>query len=91
MKYATRRLLDSVWTLAYEVVDGEIVIDEHSRDLDIGYEKEHELPQYRLLEDDYRIVEAVCFRQYTSEMLGLASYGDFIDVSNPKYVFDYNK
>ena len=91
MKYATRNLLGTIWTLAYEEKDGLIVIYQHTRDLEIGYKQEKELPQFRLLEDDYRLVEGVAFKKYEPNMTGLEAYGKFIEVVNPKHVFGYNK
>jgi hypothetical protein len=91
MKYATKRLIDSVWTLAYEVVDGEVFIHSYDRTNPIGYEKEKELPQVTLLEDDYRVVEEVAFKKYDSVMRSSSAYGEYVQVANPKYVFSYNK
>jgi hypothetical protein len=89
MKYATHRLLDSVWTLGYKIVKNEIVIYEHSRDLKVGYDNEKHLPQFRLQEDNQRTVTGVYLKDYSPAMEGLEKYSDPINVSNPKFVFSY--
>jgi hypothetical protein len=52
MQYAVNRLIDSVWTLEFDIVDDKIQIHSHNRENPVGYELEHELPNFLLHEDD---------------------------------------
>ena len=89
---ATKRLIDSVWTLEYNIVsDTEIEVIKFSRNDPEGYEKEYELPQCSIIEGDRRVMTNVLIRDNFKAF-------DWVDkdncdreykVINPKYVFDY--
>ena len=58
--HATKRLLDSVWTLAFIAhEDGTTTILRYDRENEIGYEQERELPRVQLTEDADRNVTAI--------------------------------
>ncbi len=60
---ATKRLIDSVWTLEFEVLNGnEVKILKYSRDDQEGYDNERTLPQCRVVEDDDRNAISVLIR-----------------------------
>ena len=89
---ATRRLIDSVWTLEYEIVSPtEIEIIRYSREDERGYLLEKELPQCGLVEDEKRTITDVLIRQnyepfsWVNESNADVAY----KVINPKYIFDY--
>lgn len=89
---ATRRLIDSVWTLVYELVEpGKIKIIAHDRQNPIGYEKERELKQYVLREDEDRNIIEVGISEYQQlELLTLEKAESIFEVINPQYVFSYS-
>lgn len=63
MLKATKRLLDSVWTVSYNVLnENEIEIIGYNRDDPEGYTNEHNLPQCTVIEDDKRIVVGLLVR-----------------------------
>jgi hypothetical protein len=90
MLYATNRLIDSVWTLGYEVKGNSIEIHSYNRESKIGYEQEKELPQVLLIEDENRIVKSVKFRDYEPFNYG-KGFDEVRNVSNPEYVFSYGE
>ena len=57
IKHATKRLIDSVWTLSYSESPEGITIHTYDRENDIGYEQENSLPRCRLIEDKQRMVK----------------------------------
>jgi hypothetical protein len=86
--YAVNRLINSVWTISFAVVEeGKIYLLEHSRDLEIGYEQEKSLPQFRLKEDDKRIVEGakILIMKNSWDI----ESEDYFDIVNKKHVFSY--
>jgi hypothetical protein len=88
--YATKRLLDSVWTLAYQLTGkNEIKVLTYDRENPIGYEREKELPRVRMEEETGRILTAVYFRPYIQFEDGPVKEGPQHRVINPKNVFDY--
>ena len=77
IKYAIHRLIESIWTLAYEIKDGKVFIHTYDRDNKIGYERGDDLPVCALIENRDRTVIEV--------LIGNVEY----IVANPKYVFAY--
>lgn len=91
MQYATQRLIDSVWTVGYEIKDDMVVIHSYDRDNPIGYEKERELPQALLMEDDDRTVTSIFINEeYDHFRMDHSKGGKEYVVANPKHVFSYN-
>ncbi len=88
---ATNRLIDSVWTLEYEITDeGKLHILNYSREDPEGYERERELMQCALIETDQRVVIEVLMRDH--EPFGwvtLENATQRYEVENPKYIFSY--
>lgn len=79
--YATERLIDSVWTLCYEVTDADnriIKIISFDRENPIGYTQEKTLPTCRLHELNNRTV----YQATIAEILYV--------VENPAHVFSYS-
>jgi hypothetical protein len=89
---ATHRLIDSVWTLEYELDEaGNITILKYSRSDQEGYDKEKELPQCTVVENTERTVLAVYIRD-SYEPFGWVNANNcdrVYVVSNPKHIFDY--
>ena len=92
---ATKRLLDSVWTLEYIINDDNtITIIKYGRDDNEGYEKEKELPRCKIIEDGERGRKAlrVIIQDYKSPFQHLANESEphsSHDVANVKNVFSY--
>lgn len=75
---AVKCLISSVWTLEYRQTEpGKVEIVRYSRDDDEGYQRKHELPSVRLVEDDHRTV--------LRAIIGGVDH----EVTNPQYIFDY--
>ena len=87
-KFATKRLLDSVWTLEYEQVQGGIKIISYSRDNNYGYDHENELERCRPVEDKNRTVTDVQFAEYDPFNFEPERIEKVV---NPKYIFDYSE
>jgi len=88
MKYATKRLLDSVWTVAFTVTkDGKATIHGYSRDCQLGYDLEGDLPVCRLIEGPGREVKALDVKLATEA----GSRSTLYQVSNPRHVFSYGE
>jgi hypothetical protein len=79
IKVAVCRILDSVWTVIYqlETEETEARILHYSRDVTEGYEHERELPTFKLIESDERI------------FIGLEVDGVMYNVVNQKHIFSY--
>ncbi|WGH49531.1 hypothetical protein [Alishewanella phage vB_AspM_Slicko01] len=79
VKFATKRLLESVWTLGYKIVNDRVEIISYNRENDYGYENESVLPKMQIIENDMRIA------------VGVTIDGTDYVVSNPQHVFSYPK
>ncbi len=88
IQHATNRLIDSVWTLGFEIVDGKVVIHSYDRENKIGYEKEKELPQVRIVEGEGRIIKSVKIAEYQQFGQDFSEAKEY-EVANPKFVFHY--
>jgi hypothetical protein len=90
---ATERMIDSVWTVEYEVVgENEAKILAFNREDPEGYEKERELPRCNLAEAGDRTVVGLTISPYESFRYGASmTYPEskFYKVVNPKYIFSY--
>lgn len=93
IKYATERLINSVWTLAYtQVSDNEISILSYGRENKIGYSKETEFPRLGMITTNDRTVIAVRFIPYNPFKCWCdKNEGVEFKVINPKHIFDYGK
>tara|TARA_R110001583_G_scaffold52147_6_gene162186 strand:+ start:650 stop:1456 length:807 start_codon:yes stop_codon:yes gene_type:complete len=91
MKYATKRLIDSVWTMGYEIKDDMAVIHSYDRENPIGYEQEKSLPQVSVKESAGRIVTSVVINEnYDPFRMDHSKGGKEYVVANPKFVFSYD-
>jgi len=92
MQYATNRLIDSVWTVAYEMKDDMVVIHSYDRKNPIGYEQERTLPQINLIEDENRIVRSIIINENFDafRMDHDEDGGQEFVVANQKNVFSYS-
>ena len=87
--YATKRLIDSVWTATFAVVgEGKAYLITYDRENPVGYEKEKELLRCALGEDDSREVRTIKL------MLMKNSWDvereDYFEVVNHRHVFSYD-
>lgn len=89
---ATHRLIDSVWTVEFNVVSPtEVEILKFSRDDPEGYDKERSLPQATVVEDADRTVTGLLIRNKFDSFswVNLNNCDYALNVVNPKHVFDY--
>ena len=89
LQFATSRKIDSVWTLGFEIVEGEAVVHSFDRNNQIGYEQEKELPQVRIIEDDKRVIKSIKLAPYKPHTGQDFTESDSYNVANPKHVFSY--
>ena len=90
MEIATKRLIDSVWTLRYEHVEGGVKIHSYNRTDREGYEKERELPRCHLVEEEDRTVKQIEVQTFdNNEHQHCALDGEVYDVVNPGNIFSY--
>lgn len=84
---ATERLIVSLWTLEYEVVEnGKAKILNYSKTDQEGYDREEELPQFRLIETDECIVTHILLKPFSrGEWVTTEVY----EVVNPQHVYSY--
>lgn len=89
---ATHRLIDSVWTVEYNVVSPtEVEIVNFSRDDEEGYNKEKELPQCSVVEGERRTFVGLLVRDNFDSFKGVNRMNctHTYKVVNPKHVFEY--
>ena len=86
-----RRLINSVWTLEFIPTRDGIFIVKYDRNDDEGYEKEKELHQVNLIENENRTVVAVKISDPKPAYFSKDENTDLFDVINQKHVFDYGK
>lgn len=78
IRKATKRLIDSVWTVTFILIDNKAYILNYSREDQDGYEHESTLPRCSIFEKEGRIVSEIVIH-------GEGRY----EVGNPKHIFDY--
>ena len=87
---ATKRLINSVWTLDFEVVGpNRAKVIAFSRDDVEGYEKEKELNRHQTDEGEGRILKGFWVSPYKPFDYVASVDGEYYTVENPKHVFDY--
>jgi hypothetical protein len=94
--YATKRLIDSVWTLGYKRVSPtEVEIVSYDRENPIGYEQEGKLDLCNTMEtlDGNRVVTHVALADYKSfdQWASLTEPRELLKVVNPQHVFSYSR
>lgn len=91
---ATKRLIDSVWTVEYtKVSEGKVKILNYSRNDSEGYEREKELPQGELIETQDRIVTHLWLKPYDAfdGWVNEENATEIYEVVNPKFIFSYEQ
>lgn len=92
IQFATRRIIDSVWTLTFAWEDGKVRILEYDRENTVGYKYEKDLPQCVIVEDDDRTVTHVRLRRHRSfDYQWAEDAGELFEVVNPQHIFSYSK
>jgi len=89
---ATHRLIDSVWTVEYNVVSPtEVEIIKFTREDQEGYDKERKLPQCSVIEDDKRtFVQLLVRDKFESfKWVNKDNCDHTYTVINPRYIFNY--
>jgi hypothetical protein len=89
---ATHRLINSVWTVEYEIVSPtEVRIINFTRDDPEGYEREKELPQATVVEDLGRTVVGLLIRDKPDSFAWVneKNCDHKYTVINPQHVFSY--
>ena len=91
-KKATHRLIDSVWTIEYEIIDVfHVWIHKYSRTDQEGYDNERQLQQGTIIETANRIATELVIRPYES-FNGWATKENATEkyiISNPLHIFSY--
>lgn len=89
---ATQSLIDSVWTLEYNLLpNGKLEVIKYSREDAEGYEKEKTLPRLSNVEDKDRILTGVYLEAYEPfKYWAEPTTATFYEVENPKHIFSYN-
>lgn len=85
-----KRLIDSVWTLEIERVEGGVKILSHTRDRYVSPKEEKEALKFRLIEDDNRKVLEVCVFDKGHSIGGDSQPIEHLKVVNPQHVFSYD-
>ena len=89
-QYATERLIDSVWTIEYKVLnDNEVEILSYNRENPIGYEQERTLNRGGLVETKDRLVTHLIIEPYEPFKSWVNGNGKKYTVVNSKYIFSY--
>ncbi|WP_396146039.1 hypothetical protein [Flavobacterium sp.] len=91
---ATKRLIDSVWTLEYEIVNENCIKILHYDNQDAeGYQKEKQLPRCELEETKDRTVTVVWIKPYVPFEYTMVKDHNArkYEVINPQFVFSYIK
>lgn len=89
---ATKRLLDSVWTVEYtHASPNDIVISKIGGNDQEGYDKESILPQCEIIETPDRTVVGLLFRKEYKpfEWVNFENCDKLYTVVNPKHIFAY--
>jgi hypothetical protein len=89
---ATHRLIDSVWTVDFSIISPtEIIVNRFSRDDQEGYDRERELPQCTVKEDEHRRFVGLFVRDKYEpfDWCSALNCDHEYTVVNPKHVFDY--
>lgn len=78
-KYATHRLIDSVWTVVYqELENGKVQIIRYDRDNMVGYKLENKLPKAKMIESGAN-----------RTLLSIRVDDKELEVENKGYIFNY--
>lgn len=86
MEFAAKRIISSVWTLAYERVgDKGIEILAHTHESNKGYEEVGKLPRFRIVVAETEVSK----RTAVKVELETEDSWETLDVVNPADVFDY--
>ena len=90
---ATNRLIDSVWTVEYNIISPtEVEILKFSRTDPEGYKKERELPQCSVVENEHRDFIGLLVRDTfdSFKWVNEKNCDHQYTVVNVKHVFDYS-
>ncbi|MCZ8330239.1 MAG: hypothetical protein O9282_02890 [Flavobacterium sp.] len=90
---ATKRLITSIWTVEYEIVEqGKVRVLNYSRTDAEGYQRENELPQCELRETDERIVTHLYIKPFKQgEWVTQENATEVYEVINPQFIFSYSE
>lgn len=90
IRKATKRLLDSVWTITFIVIDGKAYILNYSREDADGYENETKLMLGSIIETEGRTASSIVLCPYdSSKIANMSNATETYEIGNPKYIFDY--
>ena len=92
IKYATERLIDSVWTVAYREVEGGVEIVSYDRGSSIGYKQEKALWRMGFTETAKRVVTHLVIAPYKPFEYGAnkdAEGAIVYNIVNPQNIFSY--
>lgn len=90
IEYAAHRRIDSVWTVQFHRNDnGTVEIISFSHKDPVGYEREHEIPEMKFVEDEKRIVLSLKLRKWIQFNWDNHEWDEELTISNPAHVFSY--
>ena len=91
VKKATNRIMDSVWTIEYNIINDEKVeLIRYSRDDEEGYEREKELSTGIIRQDKDRTAQELHIWNESRPSYWYKEDPDKIyDIINKKHIFDY--
>jgi hypothetical protein len=91
IQYATQRLIDSLWTMAFIINDDQtITIISYDRENTIGYDFEKSLDRLTIEEDNDRTAQAIYLDTYEPfKYCASKENGIKYEVANKRNVFDY--
>lgn len=92
VEFATKRLINAVWTVAFERVEGGVKILAYDRSIELGYEQERELPRMDFIEGDGRTVTHLVLAPFEEHFyVARGETAKTYAVVNPKNVFEYGE
>jgi hypothetical protein len=92
VELATSRRINAVWTVAFKRVEGGVEILAYGRNCEMGYERESELPEGELIEDDQRVaIELFLSKSDSWRKKGVSIKDQKLKIVNPRHVFSYGE
>jgi hypothetical protein len=92
---ATERMINSVWTVEYEIVsEGKVKILAYNRDDEEGYKREKELPRCKVIEDRVRNVKGLRIspvQPFSYMSIEQDDNSEYFEVVNVQHIFSYSK
>jgi hypothetical protein len=90
---ATKRLINSVWTITFVISDDKAHILRYDRDDPEGYMQEEVLMNGNIIEDEDRTAIKLALKPYDrwNNFTTEENASEIYEVANPKHIFDYTR